>query len=408
MDIDRILSIHQSHSLMKIGAINKQMLIAQYAQCEKISALQKEISASNTVLKQILENQLAEIKHREMLKYYKTLAYSLKEAVGYIEKETNIIFKCFLYDFYSKLILGNLHEAKNKLEEIADKEYCSSIEATMMSICKFYNKYLLEYKKSYFSDLLPLRSDCEKSRNESIQKCSELFFERIKLKNDLKSISVISIKKNKNKGCGVKILLILSVIGLLLTIFAAFTDISVLPSIFIIFFLPFFIPFIIIKSKNNKNKSKNNLHIDKIENKKNLYIERIDALEEEALKEKKLNAEIKSKYEQLKNNISLVCPNWEHTMEMIDTLIPKMIDEKKMIISNSELYEAAKCIIKERRASVGVLNNMFKGNWSIRYSKAKLCLSKLTELGIIIDGKLRIKNVGVLDEYWKFMGDFLV
>ena len=60
MDIDKLLSIHQSHSLMKIGAINKQMLIAQYAQCEQISALQKQISASNSISRQILENQLKE------------------------------------------------------------------------------------------------------------------------------------------------------------------------------------------------------------------------------------------------------------------------------------------------------------------------------------------------------------
>lgn len=39
MNIDRILNIYQSYSLTKISAINKQMLIAQYAQCENIKAV---------------------------------------------------------------------------------------------------------------------------------------------------------------------------------------------------------------------------------------------------------------------------------------------------------------------------------------------------------------------------------
>ena len=82
MDIDRLLSIHQSHSLMKIGAINKQMLIAQYSQCEQISALQKEIAASNSLSRQILNNQLKDIKHKELLAYYKSLAYAMKEAAA--------------------------------------------------------------------------------------------------------------------------------------------------------------------------------------------------------------------------------------------------------------------------------------------------------------------------------------
>ena len=110
MDIDRLLSIHQSHSLMQIKAINKQLLIAQYAQCEQITALQKEIKTSNGIARQILKKQIEEIQHREQQKYYKALAFSMKEAVENIKTEKDLNFKCFLCDLYAKTILEKLQE----------------------------------------------------------------------------------------------------------------------------------------------------------------------------------------------------------------------------------------------------------------------------------------------------------
>lgn len=70
MNIDKVLSIHQSYSLMKIGALNKQMLIAQYVQSEQISNLNKQIAVSNNIAREIFENQLKEIQHKELIKYY--------------------------------------------------------------------------------------------------------------------------------------------------------------------------------------------------------------------------------------------------------------------------------------------------------------------------------------------------
>ena len=86
MNTDQLLNIHQSYSLTTIKAINQQILIAQYAQCEQISKLQKEIAASNEVLRQILRNQLVDLQYREKMRYYKSLAYnSLMDLVVSLE-----------------------------------------------------------------------------------------------------------------------------------------------------------------------------------------------------------------------------------------------------------------------------------------------------------------------------------
>ena len=87
MDIGRLLNIHRSYSLTTIKAINQQILIAQYAQCEQISKLQNEIAVSNAVLRRILKNQLEDLQHREKQRYYKSLAYNINEAVDIISSE---------------------------------------------------------------------------------------------------------------------------------------------------------------------------------------------------------------------------------------------------------------------------------------------------------------------------------
>ena len=134
MNTDQLLNIHQSYSLTTIKAINQQILIAQYAQCEQISKLQKEIAASNEVLRQILRNQLVDLQYREKMRYYKSLAYSINEAVDVICAESSHLVKAFLGTFFRDALLLNIQEAKENLDDISDKEYCKSVENKIQSI----------------------------------------------------------------------------------------------------------------------------------------------------------------------------------------------------------------------------------------------------------------------------------
>ena len=379
MDIDRLLSIHQSHSLLKIGAINKQMLIAQYAQCEQISALQKEISTSNSISRQILENQLKEIKHQEFLRYYKSLAYAMKEAVGCIEAEKDIVFKCFLYELYSEPIINNTREAKSNLEEISDKEYCNGIETTMQAIGNTYSLYKNEYKKSNFSHLLESQSSYQEQQNVLVRKRRAFFMRKFEIEKEL------------------------SILGLYLMIVSVFTDISVLPILFILFFLPFIIPLIKLIKRDKRWKENYSEYINDLEAKKKALYEKLNVINLEIEKEENLLKT--SQYAQTKNAISLTYPHWEDSMSKIDSYIPKIeISESQKKRRQKDLYEAAKCLIKAQTVSVAIIQRHF----SCSCNKANEYLNKLLEVDIVKDNKIQIQSEEELNGYWEIIKDALI
>ena len=77
MKADTLFNIYQSYSLAKISALNKQNLIALYAQNEQLSKLNKELAKSNSVTQQILKNQIKEIATVRASFYF----YNTKEEV---------------------------------------------------------------------------------------------------------------------------------------------------------------------------------------------------------------------------------------------------------------------------------------------------------------------------------------
>ena len=366
IDIDKLL-IHQSYSLMKISAINKQMLIAQYAQCEQISALQKEISASNNISRQILKNQLKEIKHQELLRYYKSLAYAMKEAAGRIEAEEDIVFKCFLCELYSEPIINNTREAKSNLEEISDKEYCNGIETTMQAICNTYSLYKNEYAKSDFSRLLESQSSYQELQNEVAEKRKTSLIRRTEIEKELSAIKPEPMKNTK-RGCGMIILLALFMV-------------------FLPFSIPLIIPLIKLRKKDKKWKENYSQYINKIESQKKELLERLNAIKVEEEKEEAL---LKSSiYIQTKNSISLAYPHWEEAIVQIDSYIPKMGTlESRNPKLYKDLYEVASYIIKTQTVSTVMIQRHF--SWG--YTKVSKFLDRLSKIGIIKDNKVLIQN----------------
>lgn len=366
IDIDKLL-IHQSYSLMKISAINKQMLIAQYAQCEQISALQKEISASNNISRQILKNQLKEIKHQELLRYYKSLAYAMKEAARRIEAEEDIVFKCFLCELYSEPIINNTREAKSNLEEISDKEYCNGIETTMQAICNTYSLYKNEYAKSDFSRLLESQFSYQELQNEVAEKHRTSLIRRTEIEKELSAIKPEPMKNTKRR-CGMIILLALFMV-------------------FLPFSIPLIIPLIKLRKKDKKWKENYGQYINKIESQKKELLERLNTIKVEEEKEEAL---LKSSiYIQTKNSISLAYPHWEETIVQIDSYIPKMGTlESRNPKLYKDLYEIASYVIKTQTVSTAMIQRHF----SCGYTKAGKYLDRLSKIGIIKDNKVLIQN----------------
>lgn len=401
MNIDRLLSIHQSHSLMKIGETNKQILIAQYAQCEQISSLQKQIAVSNNISRQILENQLKEIKHKELQRYYKSLAYAMNEAAIYIETEGDVIFKCFLYELYSKPIIENTLEAKNNLEEITDKEYCEKIRIRMQAIEDIYSSSQHIYAGSEFSNLLSAQTIYTEQQKATELKRRFFYIQRIGIEKRLSEINPLPLK-NSIRGCGIKFFLVLSAFGGLLMLLSIFIDITALPGLFILFFLPFFVPLIILINKDKKWKKNYNQHIYETELKKKDLIEELNSLQKEMKEEESLLKT--AQYIQIKNAITLSYPHWEETIFKIDSCIPKIEtsgSQNNRFYKN--LYNVAKLAIKNQKISTSMIQRYY--SWG--YIEAGKYFNKLQELNVVKNNKVQIYSEEELNTYWEIIKDSL-
>ena len=270
MDIDRILNIYQAYSITKISAINKQMLIAQYAQCEKINAIQKQLDVANSVSRRILENQLKEIQQRETQKYYKNLAFKMSEAFEKIISVTDINLQTFLCSIILDKLLANIKECQTNLEEIRDKEYCKDL----INKC---NTLLdnISIRHDYLNSPFYIMQNNEQDYNNKVSdKKNILKAKRIELnekKYTLKNLINRELAERKTKrGCSMGCLVI---IGFILIMFliaqigmtldneqSSWTEFTVLETLLLVSFI-----FILRYHRKQKNKNIQYKNKDKID-----------------------------------------------------------------------------------------------------------------------------------------------
>jgi len=383
MNIDRLLSIHQSDALMRIGAINKQMLIAQYAQCQQISKLQKELESCSNVSKKILENQIKDIKHQEQLKYYKSLAYAMKEAIEYIAKENNIEFQCFLFELYSPLILENIREAKAVLEEISDKEYCADIEKSLQAIGVVYSTSKLVYENSDFYKIISAKAIYSNQKESLDKKIQELYHKKLEIQ---KEILAIQPKPNKNKSrvCWIGVLFVISIYILGCLIYSLFSD----PKMFILsvesflIFSPIYIVLLwLILNERNWRKNYPE-YIKSLQNKKEVLEQELNSIDIEIYKEEDiLNT---SQYVQLTKSIQQSCPYWEKIVLVIsECLNMNSIEDANPKVSANKydpLFEqVAYLVVQTQQASTSMIQRKF----SIGYNRAARLMNQLEVVGIV-------------------------
>lgn len=80
MNTRTFLSIYQTYSLEKISALNKKGLAMQYAQCEQLVKLRKEMAANNKATNKILQNQIKELegkKHKDTINRWHSISTML-------------------------------------------------------------------------------------------------------------------------------------------------------------------------------------------------------------------------------------------------------------------------------------------------------------------------------------------
>ena len=172
-NIDRLLSIHQSYSLEGIKRLNVEMLKAQYAQCEQLTQLQKQIDQGNKISMQILRNQIREIENRERQKFYKAMVFNLAMFCDHIGKIEPITLRAFILPMYATYIEGAAKDAMEHLEEIPDKRHCQSILDHLQKIATEVEICLPEYLQSGFAQLMPLKAQLEQDREVLEQEFEE-------------------------------------------------------------------------------------------------------------------------------------------------------------------------------------------------------------------------------------------
>lgn len=395
-NIDRALNIYQSYSLAKISALNKKSLAMQYAQCGEINNLEKNISrelqAVNKLNRQILENQLRDIKHQETIKFYRKIAFDAKEAIEIINSQDNIMFKCFICEIYAKPLGLLLEDAKNNLEEITDKEYCSVWIKKLESINKKLQSLRSDFLQSSYYIVLSKKDSYEKEK-ENIEEKRKKNENALKELIPEKLIPLRQINEAKRMGVGCMILSIILLILCLIVFFVnliSTSDVISLSIVWIVFPIILIVLSLLILKRDRKQYP---IKLEKI-NKDNEDIKkqneeiqkgfdcRLKAISDEA---KRLNNELnvmesEHPYSVALTHINKENPQWQSIIEKIENSLPKeneKIQEKEF---DDPLYEEIKnYVIMRGVASISNIQRKF----TLGYKRAGKIMDKLEEDGII-------------------------
>lgn len=378
MDIDRILNIYQAYSITKISAINKQMLIAQYAQCEKINAIQKQLDVANSVSRRILENQLKEIQQRETQKYYKNLAFKMSEAFEKIISVTDINLQTFLCSIILDKLLANIKECQTNLEEIRDKEYCRDL----INKC---NTLLdnISIRHDYLNSSFYIMQNNEQDYNNKVSdKKNILKAKRIELnekKYTLKNLINRELAERKTKrGCSMGCLVI---IGFILIMFliaqigmtldneqSSWTEFTVLETLLLVSFI-----FILRYHRKQKNKNIQYKNKDKIDQ---LQIE-ISNVENEINSINNDDSLKNHTYIISKQDVEKNYPDLEVTLTDLMKYFPMQQNSKKSY--DKLIRECAEFIMMINDVKLSAIQRRF----SIGYNRVGKIVEQLVELGVI-------------------------
>lgn len=378
MDIDRILNIYQAYSITKISAINKQMLIAQYAQCEKINAIQKQLDVANSVSRRILENQLKEIQQRETQKYYKNLAFKMSEAFEKIISVTDINLQTFLCSIILDKLLANIKECQTNLEEIRDKEYCRDL----INKC---NTLLdnISIRHDYLNSSFYIMQNNEQDYNNKVSdKKNILKAKRIELnekKYTLKNLINRELAERKTKrGCSMGCLVI---IGFILIMFliaqigmtldneqSSWTEFTVLETLLLVSFI-----FILRYHRKQKNKNIQYKNKDKIDQ---LQIE-ISNVENEINSINNDDSLKNHTYIISKQDVEKNYPDLEVTLTDLMQYFPMQQNSKKSY--DKLIRECTEFIMMINDVKLSAIQRRF----SIGYNRVGKIVEQLVELGVI-------------------------
>lgn len=201
---DRLINIHQSVQLEQTKKINKGILQEQLLQNAELQQLNHQLASSNQISRKILENQIREIEHKEVLKFYKTLSFKMYEFIEPIDNISDPLVKKYFIDKYYERIKANILIATDNLEEINDKIFNKTVVSKINEIKKASDSYAQQFNESPFYEIDTLIAEVNIKKQQILDLKPPQYFE-IKIKD-----------KPKNHPLKVFLLIILGSVSFLL------------------------------------------------------------------------------------------------------------------------------------------------------------------------------------------------
>lgn len=391
MNLDRTLNTYQAYSLAKISALNKKLVSAQYAQCGQINKLEKslskELTAINAANKMILENQLKEFKRQEKIRYYRNLAHNVKECIDIIDEQKDLSFKCFLLEIFLNPLSFYLQDATSNLEEIGDKEFCSTWEKVLQNNINLVSAVKDQFKTSPFNNLLEYHEPYKKEMADIDELVLNKEIKKLQIKKPVLETAK-SLNSYQSKGCLVSMWIIAILSCLFFIIGLIGGGVSDMAGLLVVILFMVGIPLsilicLIIKAhKKSKNYPTYLANIDKMNNDMlqnyNDSVKRVD-LELQNLETKKRELNLEHPYSKAKADISDLIPEWEIVVEKISSKLPVDQRESEKTEYDSLLAKVAMFAVNCNTFGITLIQRKF----GIGFNRANKIMKQLVYIGIV-------------------------
>ena len=369
MNTRQIISLYQTYSLAKISELNRQSLIAQYAQCEQLERLRSEVASNTAATNQILKNQIKELERQEKVRYYKNLVFNLRQALAKIKEPDNTNVRLFLSSLFIEPIKALAEESVRGLEDIQDKEYAQSIidEASSLagSLKPFekayddscWKRYLDAYKtvdnrtiKSNQKDIALVKKAAEKSREEA----------------DMSGKRLLDIVFSAAGWISLSI----AVLAILAEISA---DTHEWLSTFVACLI--FGTIFALSYRHHRRYRSERISLAK------LFADKIDRLYDDVDKVTLENDAAEERMKELYNELWDEYHGWDILVSQIAGLLPHedVKESRKAITVDSMFEDAARLVVVSRRGSTSDLQRRL----GLGYAKAGMVMDKLENAGIV-------------------------
>lgn len=277
----------------------QEILRAQLQTNQQLQKLRMQISQSNAVNQQILQNQIRDIEEREAQKFYKNRSFKVNQLINAVGNIQDPDQKAFMYIFFDEAIISNINESINALNEISDKEYCKNmLEGYTRSKNDFFSTAVL--KNINELEVLKREAGYYNSLSMNIESTQRKL-------NDLDDLNATPPKESKFGELGT--VLAFGLVGLFLFIIILVASVSWIQVVFLVLFA------LVVKKMaeavQKLSESMNN-HKCWTEIKQSLQNKTLELKQEfESLKAQQMNSE----YVQALNALMAQYPEWNSSVE---------------------------------------------------------------------------------------------